>query len=184
MSVKEAFDIYFAKLKNSADFLRKAPYTEKLGLTGLFLPDTLDAEVYAEWRPVLQDRPVDFEKAEKELGFAISGQIREYVSAYWFLGLNGHFETESASAGLCLDMITPLTGVEELLTLRFNYEDTNYLKEHNLFMIGGFCCIGGDDGYLVMVNNETDEVTAVQPIEKKTVHLADSVEELLLKMEL
>ncbi len=184
MSMKEAFDIYFEKVGNAAVFLRKKPFNEKLRHTGLFLTDTLDSEGYAEWKPVLQDRPADFAKAESRLGFKISEQIKEYVSTYWFLYLDGHFVTETGIISLSLNMITQDTDIAELLSVYFNYEDTNCLSEHNLLLIGGFCCIEGDDGYLVMADNETGEVTAVQPVDKKAVHLSGSIEELLKKMEL
>lgn len=183
MSMKEAFDTYFEKTANAVIFLRKKPYIEKLSHTGLYLNGTLDNEDYAEWKPVLQDKPVDFAKAESALGFRVSEQIREYLSVYWFLPLDGHFDSELGTIGVTLDMLVPDTDISELLAINFNFEDTNYLNEHNWLKIGG-CSIDGDDGWLVMADNETDKVLAVQPVDRKSVHLADSIEELLIKMEL
>ena len=173
MSMKEAFDTYFEKAANAVIFLRKMPYIEKLSHTGLYLNDTLDNESYAEWTPVLQDKPVDFAKAESILGFRVSEQIREYLSVYWFLPLDGHFDSELGTIGVTLHMLVPDTDISELLAINFNFEDTNYLNS-----------IDGDDGWLVMADNETDKVLAVQPVDRKSVHLADSIEELLIKMEL
>ena len=42
--------------------------------------------------------------------------------------------------------------------------------------------INGNDSYLVQVNNDTGEVTAVDVMEKISVKLADSIEELLINM--
>lgn len=164
-------------------FSEKSRISKKLSHTGLYLNGTLDNEDYAEWEPVLQDKPVDFAKAESALGFRVSEQIREYLSVYWFLPLDGHFDSEFGTIGLSLDMLVPDTDISELLAINFNFEDTNYLNEHNWLKIGG-CSIDGDDGWLVMAVNETDEVLAVQPVDRKSVHLADSIEELLIKMEL
>lgn len=183
MSVKEAFGIYFEKAANAVIFLRKKPYIEKLSHTQLYLPETLDNEGYAEWKPVFQDKPADFAAAESALGFRVSEQIREYLSTYWFLPLDGHFSSEFGIIGLSLDMLVPDTDIAELFAVNFNFEDTNYIKEHNWLKIG-VCSIDGDDGWLVMADNDTDEVLAVQPLDRKTVHLADSIEELLIKMEL
>lgn len=184
MSVKEAFDIYFEKRAKRIELLRKVPYNKNTCPPELILPESLDKDGYAEWIPKLQDKPVDFGKAEAELGFAVSPQIKEYVSSYWFLDLDGRFESEHGTVSLCLKMITPYTDIVKFLTEYFNYEDTNCPKEHDLLMIGSFCCINGDDGYLIMADNDTDEVTAVQPLDKRSVHLADSIEELLKKMDM
>ena len=38
------------------------------------------------------------------------------------------------------------------------------------------------DSYLVQVNNDTGEVTAVEVMDKKSIKLADSIEDLLYNM--
>ena len=58
----------------------------------------------------------------------------------------------------------------------------DYLKDHKYFLIGSYCRVGGIDSYLVHVNNDTSEVTAVHAGDKKSIKLADSIEELLLNM--
>ena len=64
----------------------------------------------------------------------------------------------------------------------FNHCGAHYLKDHKYFLIGTFCNVCGIDDYLVHVNNDTCEVNAVHVGDKKSIKLADSIEELLLKM--
>lgn len=51
-----------------------------------------------------------------------------------------------------------------------------------LIPTAGYCIIDGVDSYLVQVNNETGEVTAVEVMDKRSIHLANSIEELLCNM--
>lgn len=64
----------------------------------------------------------------------------------------------------------------------FDKKEFHYLNCGNYFLIGGFCCIEGNDSYLVHVNNDTGEVFAVQNFDKISIKIADSIEELLRKM--
>ena len=42
-----------------------------------------------------------------------------------------------------------------------------------------FFCLGLSDPYTIMLNNDTGEITAVLFYEEESIHLADSLEELL-----
>ena len=42
-----------------------------------------------------------------------------------------------------------------------------------------FYCLGLSDTYTIMLNNDTGEITAVISYEEESIHLADSLEELL-----
>ena len=44
-------------------------------------------------------------------------------------------------------------------------------------MIGDFCCIDGNDSYMVHINNDTGEV-----FDKISIKIANSIEELLGEM--
>ncbi len=186
MSMKEAFDTFFEEMTqnymNEWGVPPRVPYTEEKNPTGLFLPGTLDDKGYAQWKPKLQEKPVSFDAVEKELGFSIHPQIKAFLSTYWFLALDGIIQTSRGEAELRLNGLTPYSNLEERIISDFDNEETHYLHDHKYFLIGTFCSIGGNDSYLVQVNNDTGEVTAVEVMDKRSVKLADSIEDLLMNM--
>lgn len=66
---------------------------------------------------------------------------------------------------------------------RFNNEDFSYLGNNDFIMIGSSVQIGPIDSYLLEVNNNTGEVFAIEVMDKRSVKLVDSIEELLVNME-
>lgn len=186
MNMKKAFEKFFEEMTqnymNEWGVPPRAPYTEEKNPTGLFLPGTLDNKGYAQWKPKLQEKSVSFDAVEKELGFSIHSQIKDFLSTYWFLALDGIIQTSRGEAELRLNGLTPHSNLEERIISDFNNEETHYLHNHKYFLIGTFCSIGGNDSYLVQVNNDTGEVTAVDVMDKKSVKLADSIEDLLMNM--
>ncbi len=186
MSMKEAFDTFFEEM--TQNYLKKrgippqAPCNEERRPTGLFLLETLNDNGYAQWKPKLQDKPFSFENVEKELGFSINPQIKEFLSTYWFLALEAEILTAESKISFTLNGVTPYTYLEDVLLHNFNCSEAHYLNDHNYFLLGTYCKIDGVDSYLVQVNNDTGEVTAVEVMDKRSVHLADSIEELLCNM--
>ena len=186
MSMKEAFDIFFEEM--TQNYLKKkgvppkAPCNEDKYPTGLFLMDTLDENGYAQWKPKLQENAVSFENIEKELGFKIHPQIKEYLSTYWFLALDGRLQTQKNKIVLRLNGLTPYNDLNERIVSGFDNEQSHYLSDHKYFLIGTYCMIDGNDSYLIHVNNDTGEVTAVEVMDKISITLANSIEELLMNM--
>lgn len=186
MSMKEAFETFFEEM--TQNHLRRwgvpplAPCNEEKQPTGLFFLETLDDEGYAQWKPRLQEDVVSFESIEHELGFSIHPQIKDFLSTYWFLALDGKLQNSIGEISLRLNGITPYSDLNERIISGFDNEQTHYLSDHKYFLIGTYCMIGGNDSYLVHVNNDTGEVTAVEIMDKRSVHLADSIEELLCNM--
>ena len=91
-------------------------------------------------------------------------------------------QTENESVVLKLNPLTPYTNLTEYIKSGFDNEETHYLSDSRYFLLGSYCMIDGVDSYLVQVNNETGEVTAVEVMDKRSIHLADSIEELLCNM--
>lgn len=186
MSMKEAFDIFFEEM--TQNYLKKkgvppkAPCNEEKYPTGLFLMDTLDENGYAQWKPKLQGNAVSFENIEKELGFKIHPQIKDYLSTYWFLDLDGRLQTQENKIVLRLNGLTPYNDLNERIVSGFDNEQSHYLSDHKYFLIGTYCMIDGNDSYLIHVNNDTGEVTAVEVMDKISITLANSIEELLMNM--
>jgi hypothetical protein len=49
-------------------------------------------------------------------------------------------------------------------------------------MIASYCCINGNDSYLVQVNNRTGEITAVEVQDEISVKIADNIIDLLTNL--
>ncbi len=186
MSMKEAFETFFEEM--TQNYIKKkgvpprAVCNEEKNPTGLFLLETLDDNGYAQWKPKLQEKPVSFDSVEKKLGFSIHPQIKDFLSTYWFLALDGRIQTPDEKVILRLNGLTPYSNLDNRIIYDFDSKETHYLHEHKYFLIGTFCSIGGNDSYLVQVNNNTGEVTAVDVMDKRSVKLANSIEDLLMNM--
>lgn len=184
--MKEAFDIFFEEMTqnylNEWGVPPQAPCNEKRRPTGLFLLETKNSEGYAQWKPRLQENPVSFDNVENKLGFKINPQIKEYFSTYWFLPLEAKILTADSKISFTLIGVTPYTSLEDVLLRNFNCSEAQYLNDHNYFLLGTYCKIDGVDSYLVQVNNDTGEVTAVEVMDRVSIKLANSIEELLCNM--
>ncbi|MBE6844146.1 MAG: hypothetical protein E7508_00335 [Ruminococcus sp.] len=184
MSMKEAFDTFFEKNNNS--WRKKwgtfptVSKSEKYADCPLII-STIEEENELEWKPKLQTEPIEFKHLEEELGFSINPQIKEYLSTYWFLPLCGSTDTVGQ---LVLDEVLPKSQhkLSEDVKFLFNKKELHYMSEGEYFLIGGFCCIEGNDSYLVHVDNDTGEVFAVQNFDKVSIKIADSIEDLLMNM--
>ena len=170
MSMKEAFETFFEEMTQNNIKKKGVP------------PKALDDEGYAQWKPRLQEKPVSFDTVEKELGFSIHPQIKDFLSTYWFLALDGRIQTSSEKVILRLNGLTPYSDIDERIISGFDNEQTHYLSDHKYFLIGTYCVINGNDSYLVQVNNDTCEVTAVDVMDRRSVKLADSIEDMLMNM--
>ncbi len=180
MGMKEAFETFFEEMCRNC--IPGVPYKEGFVSKELLLLDTLNKNGYAEWRPRLQEDKISFEKIEEELGFKIHPQIKEFLNTYWFRTLEAKMEVCEKKISFTLMQLIPGTRFDELIRTRFNYSGAHYLKDHNYFLIGTYCRVDNVDSYLVQVNNETGEVTAVHVGARRSIKLANSIEDLLMNM--
>ena len=180
--MKEAFEVFFKK--NNDSWMRtigtlpkvvKSKFNENCGL---FVSEK-DGDGEIQWQPKEQTEKVDFSFAEETLGFSIQPQIKEFFNTYWFLELEG--STDEVNQ-IQINPVLPTMDIVELAKKSFNVRGYRFNKDDNYFLLASFCEINGDDGYAVLVANTTGKVYAVQPIEKKSQEIAESIEELLLKM--
>ncbi len=180
--MQKAFDIFFSKMNESWkrvwNTYPKTSINEKFYNCGLYISEK-PIDGYMEWQPKLQVNNVDFQSIEENLGYKIHSDIKKYISTYWFLPLDGSLENVEQ---LQLKEILPNYDIEKMLKERFRKDLFHYLNDSEYFLIGNFCCIGGDDSYSLQVNNNTGEVVAVQPFDKKEIRIASSIEELLINM--
>lgn len=182
MSMKAAFDVFFEK--NNDSWMKKRgslPKVVKNKLNencGLFVNE-LEASGRVEWQPKQQTEKIDFTPAEEALGFTIHSQIKEFLNTYWFLELRG--KTEEIHQ-IQINPVLPNKDLVLLAKESFNVRGYRFNKEDNYFLLASFCEIKGDDGYAILVANKTGKVYAVLPREKKSQEIAESIEDLLLKM--
>ena len=188
MSMKEAFDVFFEEIvKNWLEKRGRRPQIpcrpkdrEKYGV--LIVDDDSNQGNYVCWKPQLQTKKIDFEKCEEILGYEIHPQIKEYVSTYWFVNLEGVIYKEGNRISLQLNAILPNYNMEQYIVGSFDNRETHYLIDEEYFLIGTYCSYCGDDSYLVHVDNKTGCVYIVQVIEQISIKIADSIEELLNNM--
>ena len=183
MGMKEAFETFFAEMdRNSLAVvgeLPTIPYVE--GANELLLMETLK-DGYVVWRPQLQEKKISFESVEKELGFKIHPQIKEFFNTYYFRKLEARIMSDEGDVVFLLDQILPGMDLAECLKGSVSDSETHYIRNKVFFLIGSYGKIHGIDSYLIHVNNETCEVTAVEVGDRHSVKLADSIEDFLMNM--
>lgn len=185
MGMKEAFETFFEEMdKDSLAYLGKLPripYREGKVSKELVLTETLE-NGYAVWRPKLQEKKYSFDEIEKELGFEINKQIKDYLNTYWFRTLDAAMRVSGHKVFFSLHGVIPGIDFSDTIRHRFNISGAHYLKNHHYYLMGTYCKVDKLDSFLVHVNNETGEVTAVEAGDRVSIKLADSIEELLITM--
>jgi len=186
MGMKEAFETFFEEMdRNSLAFLGelpRIPYFEGRTSPELLLLDTLDNDGYAVWRPELQEKKFSFEGVEEELGFKIHPQIKEFYNTYYFRRLEARIMSNEGEVFFSLNENLPGMDMAKILKGSVSDSETHYIRNKVFFLIGTYCNIDGIDSYLVHVNNETCEVSAVEVGDRHSVKLADSLEDFLMNM--
>lgn len=183
MNVKEALETFFEN--NTQSWKRvwgtapRIPITEKYLNSGLIIEGSINKENEGEWLPKLQTSPIDFSAIELKLGFNINPQLKDFLSTYWFMPLEGK---TTKIDHIVLNEVLPNIDLAQNICNYFNRNDFHYLNEGEYYMIGGFCCINGDDSYLVIFNNENGQITAVHNFDKKSIIIAESISDLLNNM--
>ena len=163
MSMREAFDIFFENNNKSWrrtwGTLPRVPRCDKYRQSSLIVAEN-DKFDELEWLPKLQEN---------------------FLSTYWFMPLEG--KTDKIDH-LVLHELLPQSQYELLKITKcyFNKKEYHYRNDGNYFLIGDFCCIDGNDSYMVHINNDTGEVFAVQNFDKISIKIANSIEELLGEM--
>ena len=104
------------------------------------------------------------------------------MSTYWFRDLEAKIVIDDRPIIISLDSLLPGTDANEWLRRMRSTEETHFLSDHNYFLLGTYCNVDGIDSYIVHVNNDTAEVSAVSVGDRDSIKLADSIEDLLMNM--
>ncbi len=138
-----------------------------------------DRDGYYQWKPQEQTIPIDFTGIEAKLGFSIHKDIKALVSSYFYFMLGGDMDEKNFN----IYPLLPTANIEKYVLDGFEKEsyagDYDFILKGQFFQLGG-ACIGGDDSYILEVNNETGEVLAVEYMDKRHEKFADSLYDLFM----
>ena len=150
--MKEALENYFTRLESSCQnkngCMPKTVYVEKCDLHGIYIKSSLDHEGYAEWKPILQNQFIDFEQIEKELGFKINEQIKQFFTTYWFMQMDGNYNGNECY----FNKIVPNADIRDIIFKSHHSGNIDYMKPHNYFHIGDVDNIDHEDCGLYVEN--------------------------------
>ncbi len=182
-SIKDAMEYFLAKhtigsLKKWRTY-PKCPVRRDIVNCGLVISEP-DRDGYYQWKPVEVTTHVDFKSMESKLGFSIHQDIKDFVTSYYYFMLGA----DIGDAGINIYPFLPTTNVEKYILDSFEKEsyagDYEFILNGQFFQLGGGC-IGGDDSFIIEVNNKTGEVLAVEYMDKRHVKIADSLYDLFMK---
>ena len=182
METKEALERFFIKqhefYQTNFGTFPTAPYNDEDEQSNpTIIPGSLDEEEYIQWKPVSQNILVDFTEFEKKNNIKLNSQIKQYFTTYWFL---------SDIAGVISETTLYFKAVPygiNILSLVENcfINAKDMFSDNNTFFQIGFAVVGGDDSYIIFVDNATAAVKCVQ-LENKNVIELGTLSEVLITM--
>ncbi len=177
--MKEAFDKYFQKLnkkyKKEFSTLPTVSYSEKIDQSLLVSEPDEDREV--QWQPKLQEKEIEWDKIEEEIGFAVRDDLKAYYSTYRFFMLSGKKDDRQ------LNFYAVGAGEPVRVTVKRNYDDGQYFfKKQQIFIIGQ-AVVAGDDNYFICYDNKTGKLFCYESDTKDKVFLPNSIKEIFDSME-
>lgn len=180
--IKEAMEYFLAK--NNIGYLYKWRTFPKCPIR----KDKADCELviagpdrdgYYQWKPQEQMASIDFASIEAKLGFSIHKDIKKFISSYFYFMLEGDMDEKNFH----IYPLLPTANIEKYVMDGFEKEsyagDYDFILKGQFFQLGG-ACIGGDDSYILEVNNETGEVLAVEYMDKRHEKFVDSLYDLFM----
>ena len=180
--VKEAMEYFLAK--HNIGYLYKwrtfphCSIRKDMVDCGLVISEP-DRDGYYQWKPQEQTVPVDFTSIEAKLGFSIHKDIKALVSSYFYFMLEGDIDEKNFH----IYPLLPTTNVEKYVMDKFEKEsyagDYEFILNGQFYELGG-ACIGGDDSFILEVNNKTGEVLAVEYMDKEHEKFAESLYDLFM----
>ena len=180
MEIKEAMEIYFEKqlkyLQSEYGNYPETPYGEEINEI-MIVENSLDNENYIQWKPVKQDKSIDFLKLESKLNITINSKIKQFFSSYWFLSMVG----DIGDIELHFIPIPYGINVLDLIEEYYSYGKQNFPDSGICFELGN-ANVDGDDSYLIYVDNETTIVKCVQVIDNVSIELG-TLEKVISEME-
>ena len=179
MMMKEAFDIFFEKLNRvyEEEFGTKPmiPYSEKWNRD--LLVSEPDDEGYVEWEPKLQTDDIDWASIERELGFSLCEELKEFYSTYSFADLDGRYNKMFIN----FDGVNIKKGVEVMVRDAYEIGKDDFPNSEVFAIVDAQ--IRDDDGYTLYFDNKDGRLFAREFDTNKTVEVSNSITEVIANME-
>lgn len=178
MSFKLALDSYYRKLieeyRQEMDTVPMAEMIEGVN-PGMILSEP-DEYGYVSWKPVMQEKAVNWRSIEEKLAIRIKDDLKSYFATYFFMHLDGIYH------GVLLDFI-PINGTTEIeKEVIQSFSDADYHFPGKKFFILGMAEYDLDDGYLLYYDNEAGRLCCYERNTGNYFAL-DSIETVVSEME-
>lgn len=179
MRMKEAFSSYFKKqheyYKRVYGTRPSVCYTGALNQDLLISAPTKNGEV--EWLPKLQTATIEWEEIEKNIGFNLSDELRDYYSTYAFLSLAGKF-------GSAYLYFQPIDATEDVtITVLRQFTDAQFVFHGTQIFLIGNATINDDDNYFIYYDNKIGKLFCYESDTEKQVLISYSLYQTINDME-
>ena len=177
--MKTAYEEYFSKL-NSLYFTvfgtkPTVPYLEAYNKEMLIGVPNEDGEI--QWAPKEQQNEFDWNNLEKEFGFTLCRELKEYYNTFYFLSLSGMLKFYELH-------FYRIDGTEPLDSIAFrNYKDGQHVFPCTECFLIGNASINDDDSFFIYYDNSTGKVFCYESETKKEFLLSYSLAEIIENME-
>lgn len=177
--MKRAYEKYFSRLDSLyfETFGTKptVPYSETCNKKlYIGMPDE-DGEI--QWAPQEQRNVFEWDNVEREIGFALCQELKDYYNTYYFLSLVGTYEE-------CELHFYKIDGAESLdvIALR-NYEDAQCVFPNTECFLIGNASISDDDSYFIYYDNAAERLFCYESDTKKMFRMSQSMTNTIGSME-
>lgn len=171
--------LYYKKLDDLWNQRRHSkptvPYNDKMP-KGMYI-GLENENGYIPWRIMDNDKEVDFDRIQKEIGFKLHPDIKAYFTSCFFMKMVGCVKNVTIS----MTPITPLVNIEHFI-LKRNQIAKEMGRDNKLIEIG-LVEIDGADGLLLCVDNNTGKVVWLDVEKDESGAISTSIYELISTME-
>lgn len=158
---KSTFNNYFKNLKNVYNsILNHNPSTCFVnGWNKSIIVSKINDDEY-EWQPTAQTETIDFEKIEKQIGFKLNNNIKDFFSTYSFANFGGTLEKNGFEN---IDISFHSVNFEKSATscILQSHKDGSYYYQNAEILLLGDANINNCDGFYLFYNNKTDSLFAM-----------------------
>lgn len=156
IEMKEAFDKYFDRLNKSY----KAAFNTRprtclpndVDIDKRLIVSEEDEDGYVEWAPVKIEKRPSLLNIEKELGFSLSAELKDFYLTYLF----GKLEGTVGDIDLYFYKMYSINNLEK--KIKQEYADGQWcFPNSQVFLIGDACC-GGIDNFFIYYDNEKQQL--------------------------
>lgn len=177
--IKMAISSYYEKLADLWNQRRNSqptvPYNDKMPKEMYIGSENENG--YISWKLMENNKEVDFDRIQKEIGFVLHPDVKEYFTSYFFMKMVGSI----GDIIISMTPITPLVDIEHFILKR--NQIANEVRRDNKLIEIGLAEIDGADGLLLCIDNNTGKVTWLDVEKGESGEISTSIYELISTME-